>query len=286
VADVEILNGDIELHVDVDGDAASPPILLLHGITSSTRTWTWLVPALTDRYRVLRLDFRGHGRSGRFAGGYDFAGYVSDAAAACTQVAGEPAIVVGHSLGGGTAAALAQRHPELVRAVVLEDPALGASRDVEGNALMDGFRMLRDTVPRVQADAVAPGVLAGVLAVSPAITAPTLGALVHQDAIDAMAASLLELDASVLDPVLGRAMTHAYDPHATIPVPTLVLAADPSSPDCVARSSDLDAMRQASPHAEIEVVRGAGHLIHDELAHRDDFVRSLLAFLARLDAAG
>jgi pimeloyl-ACP methyl ester carboxylesterase len=282
---VEILNGDIELHVDVDGDPASPPLLLLHGITSSTRTWAWLVPSLVDRYRVLRLDFRGHGRSGRFPGGYDFAGYVSDAAAVCTQVAGEPAIVVGHSLGGGTAAALAQRHPELVRAVVLEDPALGAGRDMEGNALMDGFRLLRDTVPRVQADGVAPDVLAGVLAVSPALTAPTLGALVHQDAVDTMAVSLLAVDASVLDPVLERAMTHAFDPRLAIPVPTLVLAADPASPDCVARPSDLDALRAASPHAEIEVVAGAGHLIHDELAHREAFVRSLLGFLGRLDRA-
>src|SRR5512137_1109377 len=119
---MEIRNGDIMLHVAVDGDDTAPPVLLLHGITSCTRTWDWLVPDLVDRYRVLRLDFRGHGGSDRTPGAYDADGWISDAAAACREVAGVPCAVIGHSLGGGTAAGLAQRHPELVRGIALEDP--------------------------------------------------------------------------------------------------------------------------------------------------------------------
>ena len=69
----------------------------------------------------------------------------------------QPTVIVGHSLGGGTAAGLAQTAPELVRGVVLEDPAImapdasSAADALEGNALLDGFRLLRESVPQMQA---------------------------------------------------------------------------------------------------------------------------------------
>ena len=62
---MEIRNADITLHVEVDGDDDAPPVVMLHGITMSGRTWDWVVADLADRFRVIRLDFRGHGRSGR-----------------------------------------------------------------------------------------------------------------------------------------------------------------------------------------------------------------------------
>ena len=97
---MQIRNGDIDLHVARDGDPLLPPILLLHGITSFGGTWDWIVPTLVERFHVLRLDFRGHGRSDRAPGEYGSAGYVSDAVAALEQAAGQPCVVMGHSLGG------------------------------------------------------------------------------------------------------------------------------------------------------------------------------------------
>ncbi|WP_083914314.1 alpha/beta fold hydrolase [Ilumatobacter nonamiensis] len=111
---VKIRHGSIELNVTEDGSPSSPPLLLMHGITSSAGTWNALVPELAERFRVLRLDFRGHGDSDRAPDDYSSSGYVSDAVAVLEQVAGQPAIVMGHSLGGATTAAVAQRHPELV----------------------------------------------------------------------------------------------------------------------------------------------------------------------------
>src|SRR3954470_4953031 len=124
VPTVELHTDELTLHYEDDGDPDAPPILLLHGITQSTATWGWIVPHLAPDHRVVRLDFRGHGRSGRTPGAYTFPGYVADATAICERVLGQPAIVIGHSLGGGTAAALAQTRPDLVRGVVLEDPAI------------------------------------------------------------------------------------------------------------------------------------------------------------------
>ena len=79
---MQIRNGNLTLHIAEDGDSSAPPILLLHGITSSVDTWEWLVPTLAERFRVLRLDFRGHGRSDRAPEAYTTSGYVSDAVVA------------------------------------------------------------------------------------------------------------------------------------------------------------------------------------------------------------
>src|SRR3954469_10554661 len=125
VTTVHVACGDLSLHVAEDGDPTSPPVLLLHGIIGSRSTWGWLVPDLGERFRVLRLDFRGHGRSDRAPGQYTADGYVADAVAALEQAAGRPCVLVGHSLGGATAGAIAQRRPELLSGVVLVDPPLG-----------------------------------------------------------------------------------------------------------------------------------------------------------------
>lgn len=95
-------NDGVALHVADDGQHDAPVVLVLHGITSCTTTWDWLVPHLVDTHRILRLDFRGHGQSGRAPGTYHFPSYLSDAIAVCEQLAGGPAFVLGHSLGGGT----------------------------------------------------------------------------------------------------------------------------------------------------------------------------------------
>lgn len=281
----------VGLHVAVDGDPANPPVLLLHGITSCTTTWEWLVPRLVDRFRVLRLDFRGHGGSARAPGTYHFPSYVGDAAAACEQVAATACLVVGHSLGGGTAVALAQQRPDLVRGIVLEDPALFAAVDVEeisqaagtgapeANALRNGFALMRQSAPLLQAQGVTAEALAEMLRAAPTPSGGTFGELLHHDGIVAMAAGMLQMDATVLDPVLQGEMTAAYDPALPIAAPGLVLAADPAKPDAVVRQVDRDRLATTNPHIEVRTVEGAGHLIHDELASRERFAAAALDFL-------
>src|SRR5689334_15668306 len=204
---VELQTDDLTLHYEDDGNPDAPPILVLHGITQSTATWSWLVPHLADDNRVVRLDFRGHGRSGRTPGEYSFPGYVADATAICERVLGQPAVLIGHSLGGGTAAALAQTRPDLVRGVVLEDPAImdqpapGEVAALEGNSLLDGFRLMRESIPQLQAAGMSTEDLASVLRGAPGPSGATFGDMAHDDAIAAMAEAMLQLDATVLDPV-------------------------------------------------------------------------------------
>lgn len=287
---MELQTDELTLHYADDGDPAKRPILVLHGITQSGVTWGWLVPHLTDTHRVVRLDFRGHGGSGRAPGAYAFRGYVADATAICERVLnGEPPIVIGHSLGGGTAAALAQTRPDLVRGVVLEEPAVmeppapGAGSALEGNSLLDGFRLMRESIPRMQESGMSTADLANVLRGAPSPSGALFGDALHDDALDAMAAAMLQLDASVLDPVLDNSLTPVFDPHAELPVPGIVLAGDPASPDTIVRENEVALLEQHSPKVEVRVLAGAGHLIHDSKQHRAavlDAVRDLLARVA------
>ena len=106
-----------------------PAIVLLHGITSSARSWVRVGPALADRYRVYALDMRGHGESVQPpAGAYSLQETASDAAAFIEALALQQPVLLGHSWGGATALVLASRKaseqpaPPLSR-LILEDPA-------------------------------------------------------------------------------------------------------------------------------------------------------------------
>jgi len=283
---VELRTPDLTLHYEDDGDPDKPPILVLHGITQSTATWSWLVPHLAADHRVVRLDFRGHGKSGRTPGAYTFPGYVADATAICEHVLQAPAVLIGHSLGGGTAAGVAQTRPDLVRGVVLEDPAImepPSPEDLgtlEGNALLEGFRMMRESIPQLQASGMSVDALADILRSAPSPSGPLFGDAVHDDAIVAMAEAMLQLDATVLDPVFDGTNTPVFDPHRELPVPGIVVAGDPASPDTIVREPERALLTHHSPKIEQRIVAGAGHLIHDAKQHRQavlDGVRDLLA---------
>lgn len=285
---MRISNDSVELHVTEDGDPSAPPILLLHGITSYGHTWDWFVPTLAERFRVLRLDFRGHGESDRAPDHYSPDGYLNDAVAVLEQVAGQPSIVMGHSLGGAITAALAQRHPDLVRAAIMEDPPLGgdpADQPLEGNSLLDGFRLMRESIPQLQAAGVTQDVVAGILAAAPGTSGSTFGETLHPDGIATMAGSLLHVDATVLDPVLNGTIGTFSDADAPFAVPSLIICADPAKPDAVADPARAHHFAKISPSTEVLVIDGAGHLIHDELASRDRFRAAVLDFIDRVTTA-
>lgn len=284
-----VSNGQVDLHVAEDGDPSAPPILLLHGITSSGRTWDWLVPELAERQRVLRLDFRGHGLSARAPGSYGTDDYVGDAVAALEQVAGRPCVVVGHSLGGVTSAALAQRRPDLLLGAVMEDPPLGPTgpsnrESLADSALVGVFRLLRSSIPRLQADRIPPDELARLLAGAPSSSGTTFGELLCADGVTSMASAMLEVDASVLDPILDGTFTSFVDPAVPFAVPSLILVADPAKPDAAASPRSAEHYASISPDVEVTVVDGAGHLVHDEKGSRAVVREAVLGFLDRVAA--
>jgi 3-oxoadipate enol-lactonase len=110
------LNG-IDIFYEETGEG--PPVLLLHGLGSSTRDWENQTPALARGHRVIAMDVRGHGRSARPAGPYSVSQFAADAVALLRALKATPAHVIGLSMGGMIAFQMAVDAPDVVRSMVI-----------------------------------------------------------------------------------------------------------------------------------------------------------------------
>ena len=95
------------------------PLVLLHGIMEGALAWLPAARALAPDYDVIMLDARGHGHSGRVDGDYAPDTLAADAAAALRALGLDGINLLGFSQGATTAALLADRHPDLVRRLIL-----------------------------------------------------------------------------------------------------------------------------------------------------------------------
>ncbi|WP_327712221.1 alpha/beta hydrolase [Streptomyces sp. NBC_00464] len=122
--EVELAQG---MHVVHDGPREGPPMLLIHGSGASGSTWSPMMPALTARHHVIRVDLPGCGQSPP-AASYDVAVQAGRVAALLDDLGLRQVAVAGHSSGGYVATALAEGRPDLVRslALVSTGPSLDA----------------------------------------------------------------------------------------------------------------------------------------------------------------
>ena len=115
----------IPFHVLAWGDSEAPPVLLMHGVTSSARGWWRIGPAVAAAgYRVIAPDMPGHGRTGHWSGHVSFRANAADLVAfahAATPDEPSDVNVVGHSWGAMTAAAFPSAG-YVPRRLVLVDP--------------------------------------------------------------------------------------------------------------------------------------------------------------------
>ena len=257
------------LHVERSG--TGEPVLFLHGAAGSSATYGWL-PDLGRT--VVRIDFRGHGRSGR-AGSYLLGDYAEDVVSVLRDIG--PAPVVGHSLGGVVAWTLAQRFPELVTGIVLEDPPLylGEPEGHASNRAIPAFRAMREAASRWQAAGADEATVVAALSAQPYGPDPSRRAdeVVAEDATAARAFALLHLDPAVLDPVIDGSALAATDVEAPVKVPALILAAGLAPAFGAEHERRL---ARTHPAVEVRRVERAGHVIHDELEHRDEYARTLV----------
>jgi pimeloyl-ACP methyl ester carboxylesterase len=99
-------------------------LLFLHGFSNDAHVWDWVAPVLAPHYRVIALDQRGHGDSGRDPEGrYDHETMARDANAALESLGVARVVIVGHSLGGRVAMRFAGLFPEKLAGLVIVDSA-------------------------------------------------------------------------------------------------------------------------------------------------------------------
>jgi pimeloyl-ACP methyl ester carboxylesterase len=96
-------------------------VVLIHGITSSSRTWRAVMPALAEHYTVIAPDLLGHGQSAKPRGDYSLGAYASGVRDLLVALGVPRATVVGHSLGGGVAMQFTYQFPDRVERLVLVD---------------------------------------------------------------------------------------------------------------------------------------------------------------------
>jgi 3-oxoadipate enol-lactonase len=125
--------------------AGQKVLLLIHGNVASSRWWDHIFAPLAERYKVVRVDLRGCGRSeGDGGAGNNVKQYSADLRALLKALGHEKAVLVGHSMGGAIAMDMAVNEPDLVEAMVLINsaPAEGIVTPEERKPLIE--QMIRD----------------------------------------------------------------------------------------------------------------------------------------------
>ncbi|UJR78488.1 alpha/beta fold hydrolase [Sandaracinus amylolyticus] len=117
----------VRLYWELTGNEAGPPLLLIRGLSRSSRYWYDIRPLLEPRFRVLVLDNRGVGRSDAPVPGFTTADMADDVAAVLAASGVHRANVFGLSLGGMIAQQLVLRHPGRVERLVLGATTMGGS---------------------------------------------------------------------------------------------------------------------------------------------------------------
>jgi len=112
--------GAHEFFVREAGSADAPPLVLVHGwVYDGYATWHRVIPRLAEHRRVVAIDLRNHGKSDRRRGRFEIEDLADEVAGVLRALGMGRVPVVGYSMGGMTAQALARRHPAVVERLVL-----------------------------------------------------------------------------------------------------------------------------------------------------------------------
>jgi pimeloyl-ACP methyl ester carboxylesterase len=261
------LPGRARLEYVEQGDPAGVPVLFLHGLTDSWRSFERVLPHLPRSIRGFALSLRGHGDADRPAAGYQPGDFAADVVAFMDARGLERAVIVGHSMGSTLARRFALDHPERTLALVL----MGSFLSFQGNAaaaeLWAAVAELRDPVdPEFALD----------------FQMSTIAKGVPQAYLDTVVQESLKVPARVWRAALGGLLEedHAAEMER-IRVPTLIVWGDR---DAFCPRSDQDAIAVAIEDARLVVYPGAGHGLHWDEPER--FASDLAAFVARIAARG
>ena len=124
--DGEVEAGGLRFHYLEWGRNDAPPALLLHGIGQQCHSWDFISLALSDRYRIIALDARGHGDTQwPDDGDYSLEAHQRDLDAVVEAMGLKDFVLIGHSMGGRNGYVFASRRPELVKALVIVDTGPG-----------------------------------------------------------------------------------------------------------------------------------------------------------------
>ena len=282
----EIGENELTLHghrVRYLSAGSGPPVVLIHGITSTADTWAPAMRGLSRGHTVIAPDLLGHGASAKPRGDYSLGAYASGIRDLLATLGHDRVTVVGHSLGGGVAMQFAYQFPERTERLVLVSSG-GLGREVNlllrAAALPGAELVLPLLVPNWLGSAVGGIGWAGArlgLRTRLDLSEVLRGFLSLNDS-EARAAFLHTLRA-VIDP--GGQRVNGHDRlYLAAHLPTLLVwgEADPIIPVAHGRGAHA-----AMPGSRLEVFHASGHFPHLDDAVR--FIDVLSDFLATTEPA-
>ncbi|MCX7890071.1 MAG: alpha/beta fold hydrolase [Rhodobacteraceae bacterium] len=242
---------------------AATPVLIVHGLFGSARNWGAIQKRLAGRGRVVAVDMRNHGDS-PWTASHTYPEMAADLAEVIRDEGG-PMDVIGHSMGGKAAMALALTEPALVRRLVVADIAPVAYGHTQ-LPLVEAMRALDPGTVATRAEA-----------------DRRLAVMVPDAATRAFLLQSLDLKAEphrwrLNLPVLAAAMPDIVgfpEMAGVFEGPVLFLSGGTSG---YVRPEHRDRIRALFPRARFARIKGAGHWLHAERPR--EFEETVRAFLA------
>jgi non-heme chloroperoxidase len=258
-AAVEIDGGLLIPYLE-QGDPDGVPMILLHGITDSHRSYGPVLESLPRSIRAVAITARGHGDAGKPETGYDAERMAADVIAVMDALGIWRAIVVGHSMGSWTARRVAASYPDRVLGLVLAG-AFASFHDNPGIAdLSEEFRTLADPID--------PGY-------ARAWQDSTMARPVPEPFMEMVVEETCKPPARVWRAALQGLIDGRPEPIGTITVPTLLCWGER---DDFVRYTDQDDLLGRIPDSELRIYEGGGHALHWERPAR--FAADLVEFAA------
>jgi pimeloyl-ACP methyl ester carboxylesterase len=268
------------LHVVERGDRTARPLVLLHGVTLSSRVWAHQVAELSTRFRVIAPDWRGHGRSLAGSEGYGLGRLARDLGMVLDALDVRDAVLVGHSMGGMAVMRFAADDPDgLHRHAAGVVFMSSAAADTASGPVSQLFRAANVLLRR------GPGLVDRLPVTAPGNLGYTITRLGfgRQPAavwVDETRSILAEMSS----PAAGRSVVALLDHDcrdslAALDLPALVVV---GSHDLLTPPRQSREIAALVPGAELIVLPDAGHMLM--LERREALERALLDFADRLPA--
>lgn len=249
-----------------EGPDNGPPMVLIHGLGGRWTAWEPVINKFAERWHVYAVDLRGHGDSGRVPGGYEFSKFSVEVIEFLRDVVGQPAYLVGASLGGVTAAGVCARAPELVAAAALVDPPLYIAEWFDESSFAPGFRRVLDLRNKN---------------LDENGTAKELRKFDMDSSDEALmirARSIVKTDPGVWSMAIDGRQTESWDPDAVLSAATSPVLLMQANPDKGGALRDVEATRTVDllPQGRHVKWEDSGHGMHRE--HPDRFVNLVNTF--------
>src|SRR5580698_2989950 len=257
--------------VAVSDAGDGPPVVLLHGLACGKRMWFHQIRALRRHFRVITYDLRGHGQTDapQLATEYSAAHLARDLIGVLDALDIPQAAIVGFSLGGGPALALAASKPERVSRLVLADVGAGADDPVkiEGMARRWGALIGQGDIDELVCDMLRSELFKVYARRSPR-RCEHMAALIRSTPVDGLHFALSEVLAK------RKSLFRLSGVLKSVRAPTLVMVGELN---CVcSKASRL--MAQSIPGATLKIIKESGHM--SPLERPAAFSAALLEFLS------